>query len=137
MNTTTKNPLRAKKVQVDAEIAVAEAARRGLALDLGVVTELIGRGVKFDRKFLSFLQQYGKGGDPNEFLRNLLTKKGELTAEDEEAVAKINSAISRGVRAFDAFPDRLDLYGYVNATLLKQLVDKASKLQGAVTTEKK
>ena len=58
--TTDEMTLRAEKIKVEAKIAVAEAAKRNMALDLEVVAKLIGRNVKFDRKFLTFLEQYAK-----------------------------------------------------------------------------
>jgi hypothetical protein len=135
MNMTTGSSLHAKKVQVEAEIALDGAAKKGLTLDLDVVTGLIDRGVKFDRKFLSFIQQYAKGNDPNEYLQNMLAKKSELTAEDEEEVAKFNNAIKRGTKAIDDFQDRRDLYGHVNVSLLKHLADKIVALQSELTVE--
>lgn len=130
--TTDETTLRAKKVQVEAEIAVAEAAKRNMALDLDVAVNLIGRNVKFDRKFLAFLEQYAKAGDVSEYLKNLLTKKGELTVENEEALSKINGAIKRANKAFDDFQGKTDLYVHVNATMLKALLDKITALYAAI-----
>lgn len=98
--------LEQQKIQVEAEIAVAEATRKGLELDLDVVAGLIRRGVSFDRKLITFLVQYAKAGDVGEYLKNLLTKMAELSVEDEGAVTRINSAIKRATKAFDDFQER-------------------------------
>lgn len=137
MNMTDESALRTKKVQVEAEIAIAEAAKKGLELDQDVVAGLISHNVRFDRKFLTFLEQYAKAGDVEDYLKNLLAKKGELTAEDEEKVIKINNAVKRAIKALDDFQDQTDLYGHVKATMLKNLLDKVTALLAAIPVQGK
>jgi hypothetical protein len=132
MNMKTEESLQSKKIKVDAQIAAAAAKERGLNLDIDVVAGLIGRSVKFDRKFLTFLQQFATAGDVGEYLKNLLSKKNEISVEDEEAVSKINNAIKRGIKAFDEFQEHSDLYVHVNSTMLKNLLDKVTTLLAAI-----
>jgi hypothetical protein len=133
----TESTLQAKKVQVETEIAIATAKEKGLELDQEVVAGLISRSVKFDRKFLTFLQQYAKASDVNEFLQKMLAKKGELAPEDEEAVTKINSAIKRSIKAFEDFQKKPELYEHVNGAMLKNLLDKGTTLQAAISVQEK
>jgi anaerobic ribonucleoside-triphosphate reductase len=78
------------------------------------------------------LQQFAKAGDVGEYLKNLLSKKNEISVEDEEAVSKINNAIKRAIKAFDDFEEHTGLNANVNATMLKNLLDKVTALLAAI-----
>ena len=97
MKVTSENPLRAKQVQVDVEIALATAKEKGLALDEDVVAALVARDEPFDRKKMTFLEQFSKTGNPNEYLRELLAERTKLSAGEEKLVKLADGAVKRAI----------------------------------------
>jgi hypothetical protein len=127
--------LMAQQNSIWVKTAIAEAKEKGLALDQTVVEALVARGERFDRKKMTFLEQYSKAGkDPNEYLRELFAQRIMLTPEDEGKVTGFNKVVRRANSIFKDFPEGLN--GFVEAEPLKLLAEKATALAAAISPKK-
>jgi hypothetical protein len=119
--------LQAAKHRLEGQIIVEEAAKRGMRLELDLVLKVTARGKKVD---LDFLEEYGKTGDSNDYLKALLGKL--LAPENEIAVGKTHNGIKRVLKVLDEALKRDDLLQHINVTLVKQLVDSSAKFLAAI-----
>ena len=128
--------LMAQQNSIWVKTAIAEAKEKGLALDQTVVEALVARGERFDRKKMTFLEQYSKGGqDYNGYLSALFSKRTMLTPEDEAKVNTFNKTIKRANSIFiKDFPEKL--IGFVEAEPLKLLAEKATAMAAAIAPKK-
>lgn len=124
--------LLAKKHEAEAEIAVANALGKGLALDKELVIALVALGQNFDRKLLSYLSMYKDGGnDPNVHLRGLKAKLETNPVEETKKAKRLPKALETTTEKVEIHLKRPDLRAYVNVEALQNLVDKATELIAA------
>lgn len=123
--------LAAKRIRLLVETALADGKERNMNLDEDLVAGLVARNEPFDRKKMSFLEQYARAGkDPNEYLRELLDKRTLLTPENERKVTDLHKTVKRAIKAMNGCPP--ELYGNLESEIFKLLAEKAASMVVAI-----
>jgi hypothetical protein len=121
--------LEEQKKRLEAKITQQRLRHRGIEVDLNLIEELISHGHKVDKKKLSFLEEYRKGGqDVRTYLEGLLVQLKDKPVEDERNIKRFNKNLKLIQEGLDILSRRPDLVVLVDRESLQEIHNKINTI---------